>query len=209
MDIQILTVPYDSGQRAMRMGCGPARIEAEAVPMLRKAGHDVAMDAIEDDATFTQEVGTTFKLHRRVAVRVREVVQAKRFPILLTGNCGTSAIGTMAALSDVRTGVVWFDAHGDFNTPETSASGFLDGMSLSVLTGHCWTSLASTVPNFSAVPEERVIHAGGRALDAKEAEMMQSSSLCLITPERIAKVGLVKALPPGLDYIGMNAERVY
>src|SRR5512134_2572747 len=103
MDIQILTVSYDSGQRAVRMGCGPARIEAEAVPMLRTAGHTDTLEAIDDDAALALEVGTTFKLHRRVAVRVRDALQGKRFPILLTGNCGTAAIGTMAALTDART----------------------------------------------------------------------------------------------------------
>ncbi|MGI8721069.1 MAG: arginase family protein [Geodermatophilaceae bacterium] len=52
-------------------------------------------------------------------------------------------------------GVVWFDAHGDLNTPETTTSGFLDGMPLAALTGHWWTGLAASIPGLSALPAQR------------------------------------------------------
>jgi arginase len=209
VDIQILTVPYDSGMKLARMGCGPGRFAQEAGRVLQESGHTTRVETIEADDNFPTEISTTFRLHRRVALKVKEAREAKHFPLVFAGNCGTASIGTVAGLSDVPTGVIWFDAHGDFNTPETTGSGFLDGMALSVITGRCWATLAKSVPGFQAIPENRVIHAGGRDLDGREHEMMQSSNMCVLTPERIKNVGIARAIKPGLDYININCERVY
>jgi arginase len=209
MDVQLITVPYDSGQKMVRMGCGPARFAETANEVLRGVGIPVAIETVEVSDAFPTEVGTTFKLHREVSQRVSEARKNERFPMVVAGNCGLASIGTVAAFSDRRTGVIWFDAHGDYNTPDTSPSGFLDGMSLAVITGRGWKGLAASVPGFRMLDENQVMLAGARDLDPKEQEAVQSSSMCVLTPERIAKVGLVKALGPGLDYIGMNVERVY
>jgi arginase len=75
---------------------------------------------------------------------------------VLAGNCN-SCPGTLAAVANLRTGTFWFDAHGDFHTPETSLTGSLEGMSL---------TLATT--EFAA--EELVVLVGGRDLDPGEAE---------------------------------------
>ena len=67
---------------------------------------------------------------------------------MLAGNCNT-ALGSVAGLDHLdRTGVVWFDAHGDFNTPETTVTGSFDGMALAMLTGRCWTGLYIACPAF-------------------------------------------------------------
>jgi arginase len=209
MDIQIVAVPYDSGMKLARMGCGPGRLAQEGERVLQADGHTTRVDTIEVDDDFPTEVGTTFRLHRRVALKVKEAREAKHFPLVFAGNCGTASIGTVAGLSDTPTGVIWFDAHGDFNTPETTGSGFLDGMALSVITGRCWTMLAKSIPGFQVMPENRVIHAGGRDLDGRESEHMQSSNMCILTPERIKNAGIARAIKPGLDYISINCERVY
>jgi arginase len=90
-------------------------------------------------------------------------------------------------------GVVWLDAHGDFNTPETTTGGFLDGMALATVVGRCWARLAAAVPGFRPVPEERVILAGCRDLDPPEAELLARSDVVLLPPER-ARPGLDGAL---------------
>jgi len=56
--------------------------------------------------------------------------------------------------------VIWFDAHADFNTPETSPSGFLDGMALAILTGQCWLRLAERLEAFTRMPEQNIIQIG-------------------------------------------------
>jgi arginase len=74
-------------------------------------------------------------------------------------------------------GVCWFDAHADFNTPETTESGFFDGMALAALTGRCWTRITATVPGFRAVPESRVLLFGARALDVAEERLLAASAV--------------------------------
>jgi arginase len=81
--------------------------------------------------------------------------------------------------------VIWFDAHSDFNTPETSASGFLDGMALSILTGRCWPVLAARLAGFEPVPETNVILIGARDLDVPEAVALADSAIRTIPRTRM------------------------
>ncbi|HUR81020.1 MAG TPA: arginase family protein, partial [Thermoanaerobaculia bacterium] len=87
----------------------------------------------------------------------------------LSGHCG-AAIGAMAGLD--ADAIVWFDAHGDYNTPETTDSGFLDGMCLAVATGRCWTTLAATIPAFTPLDPRRVVHVGARDFSPGEREAL-------------------------------------
>ena len=94
---------------------------------------------------------------------MRETVEEGRFPLVLAVNCFTS-LGTVAGLGrDV--GVVWFDAHGDFNTPDTTTSGFLDGMGLAMLLGDGWRELRQTVEGLRPVPAEHALLVGARDID--------------------------------------------
>ncbi|HMG97250.1 MAG TPA: arginase family protein, partial [Gemmatimonadaceae bacterium] len=143
MDIQLLAVPYDSGNRGMRMGAGPERLlDAGLERVLRGNGHTVHTRIAELTADWQAEIQTSFELMRMLSAAVREARESGRFPIVLAGNCNT-AVGTLAGLGAQSTGVAWFDAHGDFNTPETTRSGFLDGTAVAMITGRCWTQLAA------------------------------------------------------------------
>ena len=102
----------------------------------------------EAQGSFRAEIQTAFELYRQLAERVCAARREGRFPLVLSDNCG-SGIGTVAGVGTARLGVIWFDGHGDFNTPETTASGFLDGMGLAVVAGLCWKTLAASVPHFS------------------------------------------------------------
>jgi arginase len=73
--------------------------------------------------------------------------------------------------------VCWFDAHADFNTPETTIGGFLDGMAVSMLTGHCWHELTAQVPGFAPIPDAHVLMIGTRDVDPLERELLQASSI--------------------------------
>lgn len=102
---------------------------------------------------------------------------------MLAGNCIT-AVGALAGIADSEPAVLWLDAHGDLNTPETTRSGFLDGMALVILTGRCWRSLAETVLGFRPVEERRVRHFGAHKLDDAERELLVPSEIAVITPDR-------------------------
>src|SRR6266699_5630562 len=150
MDIQLLLVPYDSGQRGWRCGAGPEHLVRAGLPAhLQRQGHIVtAIHIIEDDPAYPPaEIRTAFELARRLASTVRSVRTAGHFPLVLSGNCNT-AVGTLSGLTPARRATFWFDAHGDCNTPETTTSGFLDGMGLAMTMGLCWHHLGATVPGF-------------------------------------------------------------
>jgi len=184
--VDLLSVPYDSGVRGARMGAGPERLmEAGLIDRLQQAGHEVvACSVCLPSHRFIPEVQAAFELDRRLAGCVAEAVAAGALPVILSGNCITS-VGTAAGIGEPEIGVIWFDAHGDFNTPETTRGGFLDGMALAVLTGRCWTSLAATVPGFAPVAERRVMLFGARDLDAQEASALVQSEIEHLTPDTI------------------------
>src|SRR5438067_6985047 len=131
MDICVIMVPYDSGFYRARIGCGPERLfESGLKPLLGRLGHKLIVEEIRVSGPHTAEISTAFELCRSVANRVHQCLEANIFPLLLSGNCNT-AIGAVAGCGSERTGVAWFDAHGESTTPETTESGFLDGMGIS------------------------------------------------------------------------------
>ena len=77
-------------------------------------------------------MATAFELHGLVSGRVRQAIAEGGFPLVLSGNCNTAAIGAIAGAGPEDLGIVWFDAHGEFNTPETTTTGFIDGMGLAI-----------------------------------------------------------------------------
>jgi len=204
MDIQLLAVPYDSGNRGMRMGAGPEwLLDAGLERVLRENGHTVHTRIAELTADWQAEIQTSFELMRMLSAAVREARESGRFPIVLAGNCNT-AVGTLAGLGAQSTGVAWFDAHGDFNTPETTRSGFLDGTAVAIITGRCWTQLAATVPEFAPIPDDRVCLIGTRDLDSLESALLDESSVDIVEPRQLRS-----SLPRVLEKIREQVDSMY
>ncbi|WP_448640480.1 arginase family protein [Geodermatophilus sp. URMC 63] len=183
--VQLLYVPYDSGVRDARMGAGPlALARAGAAPVLRERGHDVDEQVLEPTSAWRAETRTAFELHRVVAGAVREARGSGRLPLVLAGNCNTT-LGVLAGLSRSgrRVGLVWLDAHGDLNTPETTSTGFLDGQGLAMVLGWCWRTATSGVEGFEPLPEEHVVLVGARDLDAAEEAALRASGVRWLPPD--------------------------
>jgi len=204
MEIRLLLVPYDSGQRNVRMGAGPEHLCAAGLEKhLAAQGHQVDAEVIEPASLdWRAEVQTSFELMRAIANHVRAVRTARRFPLVLSGNC-LAAVGVIAGLGP-GTGVIWIDAHGDFNTPQTTTSGFLDGMTLATATGQCWGELARTIEGFRPVPENAVVLLGARDLDPGEASALARSQITRLSVET-ARTNLT----PILQSLGPTMERFY
>jgi arginase len=103
---------------------------------------------------------------------------------------------------------VWFDAHADFNTPETTTTGFTDGMGLAIAVGHCWKGMAAGVPGFSPVVEENVVLAGAREVEPAEQERLAASGVAVVGAERVRREGL-HALEASLNGLRGRVGRVY
>ena len=202
MNLHLLVVPYDSGHRGARMGAGPERLLECGLENALAENGAVFVTRIEVPAgAWTSEIGTTFELIRLVAAAI--AAHPGRLPIVLAGNCITS-IGALASYPSSRTGIVWFDAHGDFNTPDTTTSGFLDGTALSTITGGSWRKLALTVPGFRPLPEESVCVVGARDLDPIEKRALRGSGVTMV-----GAADIEPGLQRGLDSIAAHADRVH
>ncbi len=183
--IQLLLVPYDSGRRDWRMGKGPERLVAGLAARLDALGCAVERLVVVPESQAPEaEIATAFELMRLLAVRVRAAREAGRFPLVLSGNCNT-APGTLAGLTPLSRAVFWFDAHGDLNTPETTGSGFLDGMALATALGWCWRRMTDAVPGFEPVPEAATLLLGARDLDPPEAERVSRTAVRVLSPESL------------------------
>ncbi|WP_432982672.1 arginase family protein [Dactylosporangium sp. CA-233914] len=116
-------------------------------------------------------------LYDRVANAVAGEVEQGRRPVVLSGDCAVS-LGVVAGLQrggeDV--GVVWFDAHGDVQTLETTTSGYIGGMPLRLLVGYRPGLIAERI-GLRAVSEERAVLVDARDLDPAEEEYLAGATL--------------------------------
>jgi arginase len=185
-EVRLIQVPYHLGREGEVLGAGPA-------PLARAIGGDSVV--VERPGEFRNEIKAVFDVIQALAAAVRETVDDGRFPLVLGGNC-SSALGTVTGL-DRDVGVVWFDAHGDFHTPDSTPTGFLEGMVLALLTGEGWNELRR---GLRTVPAERVVLVGARDFEPTEQERLARSS---ITQADVGSLGAA------LDELAEHTDAVY
>jgi arginase len=201
MLIDLIAVPYDTGLREERMGRGPARIlEAGLLERLGDDGHRVRVTTIGTRCPFRVEAAVAVDLQQQVGTAVMAARAEGALPLVVSGNCNTG-VGVLAGLG-ARAGVVWFDAHGDFNTPETSPSGYFDGMALALATGRCWRTLIGRLAGFTPIPDEHVVLVGARDLDPGERDLLERSGVSWVA----ASGGELDA---ALERLATRVESVY
>jgi arginase len=175
-EVQVLSLPYHDGRRAVGMGRGPIELleRHDLTGELERRGLVAAVQEVPEPDEGTA-IGRTIELDRRLASRVRAATARGAFPLVLSGNC-SSCLGTLAGLAhDV--GVVWFDAHADFDTPDDNLSGFFDVMALAIATGTGWYALRESIPGFVPVEERNVVLVGVRDLEPYQWERLAASAV--------------------------------
>jgi arginase len=188
-EIRLIAVPYEVGALRMGVGRGAERLlQAGAAEALSASGADVSVEVLEledddRDRSGASEVRSSFELIRNVAARVREAIDDGAFPVLLSGSC-FAGIGVVTGMGEESPGVVWFEAHGDFNTPESTIDGYFDGMPLAILTGGAWRTIVSG-RELGTVPESAVVLAGARDFDPLEQLRLDSSDVRHLPPGEI------------------------
>jgi arginase len=197
------------------MGRGPLHFREHGVSdRLRAAGREVRESIVDVAAPFPTEIGTSFAVYRALAEQVCPTVERNGFPLILAGNCGSS-LGTVRGVhagtpnDHSGIGVIWLDAHADFNTPETTTSGFLDGTALAALTGRCWDTLTASIPGFRPVPDTHVVLVGARDLDPAEERLLAASRVRRVEATRLQSDGAAAALAPALTELARHVSRVY
>ncbi len=184
MNIHLITVPYHIGQKDAGVGAGPSRyLEGGLGSLVQSAsGHTVKLVPV--DVGFSARIE---QVNGALTGAVAAAVGLGAFPLVIAGNCN-SCLGTLPALRPSGLGIVWFDAHGDFHTRETSISGNLEGMALALATSQF-------------VDEARTMLLGVRDLDAGERERVAASRMRVFPAAEWSDGFVSKNL--------VQAERVY
>lgn len=156
---------------------------------------DVHLSEIETDAgppnlrnfpQFLHDTDSVFKASREV--------DSDDFVFCLGGEC-TFIAGTVAGFKTKfpgKPGILWMDAHGDFNTPETTISGFIGGMCLAFACGRGPKLSPNIESSRPLLAEENVVHLASRALDPLEEKAMRSSPIALYSADELHRKGVGK-----------------
>ncbi len=144
-------------------------------------------------------------IHSTLANTVEVTIKQGKRPVSIAGDCCT-AFGVLAGLqrANINPILIWFDAHGDFNTQETSPSGFLGGMPLAMLVGLGDQTLPENV-GLKILPENGVILTDARDLDPGERELLEESEVVHL--KKVTDL-LDYPLPPGPLYVHFDTDVV-
>ncbi len=197
MRIDLVSVPYRYDRYREGVGAGPdALYAAGLVDALAAAGMEVGeRHEARLDPSRREPGRTAVNIGRLGAETARLVAESRRqgAAVLVLAGDDTASIGVAAGLQIVdgagaRLGIVWIDAHGDFNTPDTSYSGILAGMPLAVLAGLAGPLWREAAGLAAPIPTERLLLAGARELDEKEEQLLRSTDVRLL-PDRELRQG--------------------
>jgi arginase len=194
VDLYIVSVPYRYDEPRQGLGAGPDALLAAGLPdALQSAGLTVRDTLTAELDPAAREDGRTAvnigMLGASTAALISQALNDGCPALVLTGD-DTAAVGVvsgvqMAKGADVRIGVIWLDAHGDFNTPETSYSGILAGMSLSIIAGLSGPNWRRAARMAAPVPTSRILIAGARELDEKEEALIRATDVRLLTSAQL------------------------
>ena len=200
--VKIIGVPMDFGQLHRGVDMGPAALRYSGlVSRLRMLGYEVEDSGdvwvpVRDqgyDAIFGEEPNyhsEIIEVCQRVYEAGKEAIDEGAFPLFLGGD-HSIAMGTIGGVSHARsTGLIWMDAHGDFNTPETSPSGNVHGMPLAALLGDGDQGLVNIGRSGQKIDPDNVVLIGIRSLDEKEKERLKESGVTLYTMRDIDEKGI-------------------
>jgi arginase len=185
---------------------GPQRyVQAGAEKLLAARGVAVTVERIERGKPFRDSSSASLAVNKDLAAIVRQAIEAGQLPLVLAGSCDVS-MGILSGFDHAGCGVVWIDAHGDFNTPESTISGFFAGMSVAVITGHCYQNLWAQIGNSAPIPEATTLMLGVRDLDAAEHGRLERSAIQVVKWHE----GKPQAdVPASLDELAKQVPEVY
>jgi arginase len=199
-----------AGRRGVDMGPSAIRY-AELAPRIERLGRRVVdrgnvegavPEATDVGSERVRFLGPIKQACERVAELVAEAVEAGMVPVVLGGDHSV-ALGTLGGLARARGagGVLWIDAHGDLNRPETSPSGNVHGMPLAAALGLAGSEFESKAWPLPAVGADRVALVGVRSLDAAEAELLRDLEVLVYTMSDVDRLGIERVIRQSLAHV--------
>jgi len=219
MRIGVLGVPLDLGASRRGTDMGPSAIRyAQLQDILAQTGHTVHEfgNLSVPVAGQGETKGPLRYLDEIVAVcdalarATTAMMDEGCFPLILGGD-HSLALGTLAAVCRryPEVGLLWLDAHGDFNTPETSPSGNIHGMPLAVAVGRGEPALVGLGGYQPKVPESHVVIVGARDLDGIERTALRESAVTIFTMKEIDELGIAAVMRQALGITTDGGRRPF
>lgn len=219
-DVRIIGVPSDlgAGRRGVDMGPSAIRyahledaIEELGIHCQDQGNVDVPLpERSPTRQPRLRQLESVIKVTGRVRDEVADVLTSGQMPLVLGGDHSLS-IGTLAGVCAAwrNPGILWVDAHGDFNTHETTPSGNIHGMSLALGCGSGAPELLDIFRDERYLDPSRVALIGARSLDPEERELLKSSGVAVFTMSDIDRRGLRQVLDDAVRQVTSGTDGVH
>ena len=203
--VSILGVPLGYGASMAGVDIGPAALRvARLNQRIARLGYSVqdlgdmrlerpkSFPEVDDKLKYVREISNACE---QLAKEVEAILDADQFPLILGGD-HSIAIGSFAGVvshykkQDKTIGLIWFDAHADINTPETTPSGNIHGMPLAALLGYGAPELTNVGGFAPKLDPKLCVHVGARDIDPGERELIRKLGIRFFTMREIDERGM-------------------
>ncbi len=220
MRIRVIGAPMDLGADRRGVDIGTSAIRyADLNHRLRSLGHHVQdMGNLVVPQPESQPLGNPKLKYLDQIVRVSEelagivttILQEGDFPLVLGGD-HSIGLGSINGVANVHknVGVLWIDAHADFNTDQSTPSGNIHGMVLASLAGLGNSSLTNIGGWSPKIHKETIVIVGARDLDPGEQELLRTNSIHVFTMSEIDQLGITEVMQQALAIAGQNNDGIH
>jgi arginase len=213
MNISIITLPWQLGSRDSGSGRGTTAIlEAGLIDQLQQKGHHISAPVSAELTSDEQkQYGAWNKVGHGNAHLASLIAAARReghFVLALESDCSATmgALGGIQQSGAPRIGMVWIDAHADFNTPETTLSGMLGGMPVAISAGLCLARLREQSGLKHSIAVMDVVMVGLRDVDPLEQALLDTHHVEQIPPDPEVVKEAVERLAQRVDEIYVHID---
>lgn len=225
MDINILEMPLDLGASRHGSDMGPSAIRLAGLKeKITELGHNIIKSScpMEQYPQEYEDAGDPkakylpliTKACEELAKQVEEAAIKQEFPLVLGGD-HSIVLGSLAGMSAAckkqgkKLGVLYVDAHGDFNTCETTLSGNIHGMCLSGSCGYGIPELTNLYFQGAKVDPQNICYVGLRDLDPKEKQLMKAAGVTVFTMSHIDKMGFHHVIEQVRDFFKARVDYIH
>ncbi|SDR00454.1 arginase [Virgibacillus subterraneus] len=220
-NMSIIGVPMDLGQSRRGVDMGPSAIRyAGVVETLENLNYsindlgdvpvsrpDSKFERQEDNLRNLQQVADA---NQKLAEMVDKEINGNHFPLVLGGD-HSIAIGSLAGIAKhyENLGVIWYDAHGDLNSGDTSPSGNIHGMPLAVSLGIGNEKLTNILGYQPKIKPENIVIIGARSLDPGEKDLIKESGINVYSMHEVDRLGMPAVMSQAIDYLKNRTDGVH
>ena len=185
----VISVPYRYDEFNEGSGRGPDRLLELG---LRNAAASVETAQLVEEDRQEDRTAVNIGILGRSSAALVAKARSSNEPVLVVAGDDTASVGVVAGLQEAdgasaALGIVWIDAHGDFNTPDTSYSGILAGMPLAVIAGLAGPRWREASGLAASVPGDRLLLLGVHDLDAAEEELLTANRVAMVTADDLRR----------------------